>query len=399
VSDPDAVENLTKSALNKFGRIHVLVNNAAIQVSKTVIETTVEEWNRQMAVNVGGVFLCSRGFLPHLRQTRGVIINLSSVNAFFVEPACAGYCATKAAIIGLTKAMAIDHGRQGVRVHAICPGYIDAGLAESYFQSQADPARAEPMQVSYMPWVGSVDRGGSSIGRFPGERGVLLYDRDPDHCGRRVQCGSSAQRGVDVQLTAEEISVLHRTFLDYRSTEDFIRNPLVLKRAQGLYYWDTAGKRYLTPLVNLCRNAGTRPSPVLSAMREQMERMTFVPPLHGIADVTLKFVEKLGSVCPGNLRSVKPFSGGSEAVESALKFTRQYFKQTGHPGKYKFISRYSSYHGGTFGGMSASGTGERKAKFEPQMPGFLKVFPPSFYRDDFASWEDANRLLHVALKT
>ncbi len=142
VSDPDSVEKLTKSALSRFGRIHILVNNAAIQVSKTVTDTTVEEWNRQMAVNVGGVFLCSRSFLPHLRQTRGVIINLSSVNAFFVEPACAGYCATKAAIIGLTKAMAIDHGREGVRVHAICPGYIDAGLAESYFQSQPDPARA-----------------------------------------------------------------------------------------------------------------------------------------------------------------------------------------------------------------------------------------------------------------
>lgn len=142
VSDPDSVEKLTKIALSRFGRIHILVNNAAIQVSKTVTDTTVEEWNRQMAVNVGGVFLCSRSFLPHLRQTRGVIINLSSVNAFFVEPACAGYCATKAAIIGLTKAMAIDHGREGVRVHAICPGYIDAGLAESYFQSQPDPARA-----------------------------------------------------------------------------------------------------------------------------------------------------------------------------------------------------------------------------------------------------------------
>ena len=142
VADPDAVEKLTKSVLESFGRVHILVNNAAIQVSKTVVETTVEEWNRQMAVNVGGVFLCSRSFLLHLRQTRGVIISLSSVNAFFVEPACAGYCATKAAIIGLTKAMAIDHGREGVRVHAICPGYIDAGLAESYFQSQADPARA-----------------------------------------------------------------------------------------------------------------------------------------------------------------------------------------------------------------------------------------------------------------
>lgn len=142
VSDSDSVAALAKHVLNQYQKVHILVNNAAIQVSKTVVETSTEEWNRQMAVNVGGVFLCSRQFIPHLRQTRGVIINLSSVNAFFVEPSCAGYCATKAAILGLTKAMAIDHGREGVRVHAICPGYIDAGLAESYFQSQPDPARA-----------------------------------------------------------------------------------------------------------------------------------------------------------------------------------------------------------------------------------------------------------------
>ena len=142
VSDPGSVAALAENVLKQFDKVHILVNNAAIQVSKTVVETSVEEWNRQMAVNVGGVFLCSRKFIPLLRQTRGVIINLSSVNAFFVEPACAAYCATKAAILGLTKAMAIDHGREGVRVHAICPGYIDAGLAEGYFQSQADPARA-----------------------------------------------------------------------------------------------------------------------------------------------------------------------------------------------------------------------------------------------------------------
>src|SRR5205814_1243196 len=83
--------------------------------------------------------------------------------------------------------------------------------------------------------------------------------------------------------------------------------------------------------------------------------------------------------------------GGSEAIESAMKFTRQYFKQSGHPGKYKFISRYQSYHGGTFGGMSASGTGTRKSKFEPQLGGFLKVLPPTAYRDRFSSWEEANR--------
>jgi meso-butanediol dehydrogenase/(S,S)-butanediol dehydrogenase/diacetyl reductase len=120
----------------------VLVNNAAIQVNRTVEETTVEEWNREIAVNLGGVFLCSKFFLPHLRRTKGTIINMSSVNAFFVEPMCAGYCATKAAIIGLTKAMAIDHGKEGVRVNCICPGYIDAGLAWGYFEAQPDPAAA-----------------------------------------------------------------------------------------------------------------------------------------------------------------------------------------------------------------------------------------------------------------
>jgi adenosylmethionine-8-amino-7-oxononanoate aminotransferase len=113
--------------------------------------------------------------------------------------------------------------------------------------------------------------------------------------------------------------------------------------------------------------------------------------LHGISDVALDFVEKVGSVAPPGLTYVKPFCGGSEAVEAAMKFVRQYWKQTGHPGKYKFISRYHSYHGGTFGGMAASGTGSRKTKFEPQMPGFLKVLPPTAYRDRFASWEEANR--------
>jgi adenosylmethionine-8-amino-7-oxononanoate aminotransferase len=130
---------------------------------------------------------------------------------------------------------------------------------------------------------------------------------------------------------------------------------------------------------------------VMEAMRRQMEKVTFTPPLHGISNVTLDFVEKLAAVTPGNLDFIKPFSGGSESIESALKFVRQYFKQTGHSGKYKFISRYFGYHGGTFGGMSASGTGSRKTKFEPQMAGFLKVWPPNYYRDQFLSWEECNR--------
>ena len=142
VSNPASVQKLVDETIDRFLNVHSLINNAAIQVNKTVEDTSFEEWNQQLSINLGGVFLCSKYFLPHLRKTKGNIVNMSSVNGFFVEPTCAGYCATKAAIIGLTKAMAIDHGNQGVRVNCICPGYIDAGLAEGYFQSQPDPAKA-----------------------------------------------------------------------------------------------------------------------------------------------------------------------------------------------------------------------------------------------------------------
>ena len=142
VSRQDSVALLVDTTLKSYGKIDTLLNNAAIQVNKTIEDTSFDEWNTQMSVNVGGVFLCSKLFLPFLKLTKGSIVNMSSVNGYFVEPSCAGYCTTKAAIIGLTKAMAIDHGHEGIRVNCICPGYIDAGLAEGYFQSQSNPAQA-----------------------------------------------------------------------------------------------------------------------------------------------------------------------------------------------------------------------------------------------------------------
>jgi len=142
VASAESVEHLVQETLRVYGQVHVLFNDAAIQINKTIEDTTVEEWNREMAVNLGGIFLCSKYSLPHLRKTRGCIVNMASVNGYFVEPMCAGYCASKGAIIALTKAMAIDHGKEGIRVNCICPGYIDAGLAWGYFESQPDPAAA-----------------------------------------------------------------------------------------------------------------------------------------------------------------------------------------------------------------------------------------------------------------
>ena len=194
------------------------------------------------------------------------------------------------------------------------------------------------------------------------------------------------------RLSERQERLLRQTFLDYRQTSEFLDRPLIIEKADGMYYWDADGKRYFDGIGGIfVAILGHRHPRVMDAMRRQMDLITFAPPLHGISDVTLDFVERLSGVAPEDLDFVKPFSGGSESVESALKFVRQYFKQTGHPGKYKFISRYHGYHGATFGGMAASGTGSRKTKFEPQMAGFLKVLPPNSYRDRFESWDECNR--------
>ncbi|MEZ4863033.1 MAG: aspartate aminotransferase family protein [Caldilineaceae bacterium] len=195
-----------------------------------------------------------------------------------------------------------------------------------------------------------------------------------------------------MELSSRQSELLRRTFIDYQQTAAFLENPLVINRADGLYYWDVEGRRYFDAIGGIfVASLGHGHPRVLEAMRKQMEVLSFAPPLHGIADITLEFVEKLGNVTPGNLNFVKAYSGGSESVESALKFVRQYWKQTGHPGKYKFVSRYFGYHGGTYGAMAASGTGKRKTPFEPHMTGFPKVFPPTYYRDRFASWDECNR--------
>lgn len=123
------------------GQLHILVNAAGIEIEKTIEETSLEEWNQSFAVNATGTFLTSKYALPLLRKAAGSgtsssIINFGSYDGFIADPGLAAYCATKGAVHALTRAMACDHGPQGIRVNAICPGYIDTPMLQSFFEGE-----------------------------------------------------------------------------------------------------------------------------------------------------------------------------------------------------------------------------------------------------------------------
>lgn len=123
----------------RFGKLDILVNAAGIEIEKTIEETTLADWNRIFAVNVTGTFLVCKYALPLLRKSgAGSIINFGSYDGFIADPGLAAYCATKGAVHALTRAMACDHGPDGIRVNAICPGYVDTPMLRSFFREHGD---------------------------------------------------------------------------------------------------------------------------------------------------------------------------------------------------------------------------------------------------------------------
>ena len=185
----------------------------------------------------------------------------------------------------------------------------------------------------------------------------------------------------DAQMTEE--AFLKKIFIRAQMQE-FVRDPLLMNRAEGCYYWDVNGKRYLDGLSGIyVVSVGHGNRRVLDAIMQQMETLCFSPPMHGSNPVAVRLANRLVELAPGDIAAVKFECGGSEATEAAFKMARQYHKLTGHPGKYKIISRYQSWHGSTMGSLSASGLSSRKTVNEPLAPGFLHVFPPTCYRCPF----------------
>ena len=120
---------LVERAIREFGRIDILFNNAGIIRRATVLDLSEDDWDRVMAVNVKSIYLLSREVIPHMQKAGGgTIINTASGWGLAGGAKAAVYCASKGAVVLLTKAMAIDHGPQKIRVNCICPGDTDTGM-------------------------------------------------------------------------------------------------------------------------------------------------------------------------------------------------------------------------------------------------------------------------------
>ncbi|WP_144579042.1 SDR family NAD(P)-dependent oxidoreductase [Agrobacterium sp. DE0009] len=130
VSNEDEVKDLISRTVEKFGRLDVLVNNAGVVAEGDVGTLTTDDWRTVMATDVDGVFYASRAALPHLKASRGSIVNVSSVSGMGGDWGMASSNAAKGAVTNLTRAMAMDHGKDGVRVNAVCPSLTRTGMTE-----------------------------------------------------------------------------------------------------------------------------------------------------------------------------------------------------------------------------------------------------------------------------
>jgi adenosylmethionine-8-amino-7-oxononanoate aminotransferase len=155
----------------------------------------------------------------------------------------------------------------------------------------------------------------------------------------------------------------------------------IIVRGEGSYVYDHAGKRYLDGLSALfCVNAGHGRAELAEAARAQSEQLAFYTNWNYAHPASIELAHRIATLAPGDLNRVFFTSGGSEAVDSALKLVRQFHKLTGNPLKTKTISRRTAYHGTTMGALSITGITAARTPFEPLVPGGCHVPPTNLYR-------------------
>lgn len=138
-TDPASAADAVAAVVRRAGRLDVLVNNAGVMQEALVEDMSLADFERTLAVNLTSPFMLIKAALPHLRKVGGAIVNVGSIEGLGSNPMHAAYCASKAGLHGLTRAVAIDHGAEGVRCNAVAPGWIDTDLNLDFIESMPDP--------------------------------------------------------------------------------------------------------------------------------------------------------------------------------------------------------------------------------------------------------------------
>jgi NAD(P)-dependent dehydrogenase (short-subunit alcohol dehydrogenase family) len=158
VRDSAGVARAVERALERFGQLDVLVNNAAVGLLRSVVDTTDEEYDEVLDTNLRGIFVwCRHALPPMLAAGSGSVINIGSVASTVGFADDAAYCASKGAVLALTRQMAIDYSRRGVRVNCISPGFVETEQMRVYLESHADPA-ARRAELDALHPIGRVGR-------------------------------------------------------------------------------------------------------------------------------------------------------------------------------------------------------------------------------------------------
>jgi dihydroanticapsin dehydrogenase len=132
-------EAFTRAAVNSFGRIDILINNAGVAVIKPIHEHTPEEWDRVMNVNVKSIYWAARHVIPVMKRQGGVILNTGSISGVVGLPLQGAYGPSKGAVVEMSRQMAIDYARDNIRVNAVCPGTVDTPLVRKAAVDSGDP--------------------------------------------------------------------------------------------------------------------------------------------------------------------------------------------------------------------------------------------------------------------
>ena len=164
VTSSKSIQNMIDTTIKTFGKLDILVNNAGYHLSKNVEETSEQEWEFIINTNLRSTFLCSKYAIPHLRKTKGNIINISSMVGLVGQPNAGAYSATKGGQIAMTKGMAIDFAKDGIRINVICPGWIQTPLVEDWFSQQKDPEAAQKYIFGQHPLgrIGTIEECGKA---------------------------------------------------------------------------------------------------------------------------------------------------------------------------------------------------------------------------------------------